>query len=211
MFLDTANVNDIKKGLSLGIIDGVTTNPSILASTKTSEVSLEGELAGTYPNIVFYQVKGETQDEMYAYFLKLANSLTQTFGIKIPVTLRGLEVIKRIRDSHPHVSILGTVIYTEAQGILASMAGCDYIAPYYNRILNEGNDSNTVIRNIRDYIDAHNLKTQIMSASFKTPSQIVESLRAGAHTCTIPYTLLEALLENKSVVHDLKVFNACEY
>lgn len=211
MFLDTANVNDIKKALPLGIIQGVTTNPSILQEAQLSETVLLEKLQPDIPKLVFFQVKGESSDEMYSYFLSLAARLDTGFGIKIPITSEGLATIQRIRTSHPEIKILGTVIYTAAQGILASLAGCDYIAPYYNRIMQEGGNSDDIIHKIRNFIDSHHCHTKIMAASFKTPDQVVNALCAGAHTCTLPLSMLEQMLTNKSVAHDLAVFNRCVY
>lgn len=210
IFLDTASVEDILEAQKLGFIDGVTTNPSILSSMPMDEETLIKKLDNN-DIFVFFQVKGDSVDAMHQYFITLTQKINVPFGVKIPITYDGLLLIERIHQSHPDIKILGTVIYTVSQGILASMAGCDYIAPYYNRMLQEGIDARSVLRDIRDFIDTHKLNTKIMAASFKTTDQVVSALLSGAHTCTVPFNLLKQMLVHKSVEHDLSVFNACNY
>lgn len=210
MFIDTANIDEIKSALKLGIFKGVTTNPSILASQKSDEKTFISKL--NEPSLlVFFQVKGNTSEEMMDYFIRLKKEISVDFGIKIPITMSGLEVIHRIKTDYPEIKILGTVIYTAAQGIMAVAAQCDYIAPYYNRMFQEGNNADEVIYNTSCYIEAHKASTKIMAASFKSTAQVVSALTSGAHTVTMSYDILVSMLKNKSVVSDLQVFNKCEY
>ena len=210
MFIDTANVEEIKKVMKLGIVKGVTTNPSILSAEKYNEARFL-EALGENSLLVFFQVKGFNSDEMFDYFISLKEELNYDFGVKIPITMAGLETIYRIKNEYPDTKILGTVIYTSAQGILAVKAGCDYLAPYYNRIGDQGGDSNQVIAEIRSFIEDNSSDSKIMAASFKAPSQVVSALSSGSHTFTISYDIFAKMLENKSVVSDLAVFNACDY
>ncbi len=211
MFIDSANVIQIKDTISLGIVEGITTNPSILKSAKTNELLFANDLKRITNVPVYFQLRGSTADDYINYFNYLKSELPIEFGIKIPVDYEGVKAIATLRKADTDLPILGTVIYTVAQAILAIEAGCNYLAPYYNRILQEGTDSNEVITKIRWYIDNQESSCKIMAASFKTTDQVVSALIAGAHTCTLPVTILSHMLENKSVFSDINAFNSISY
>ena len=104
--------------------------------------------------------------------------------------------------------LLGTAIYSAEQAILAGIAGCDFVAPYINRMENHAIDPCAVIATTRRYYDNHAIPCQIMGASFKNSAQILRALDAGAHTCTIPPELLHAMLEQPLVAAAIQAFNA---
>lgn len=211
LFLDTANIEELTQAKELGILTGFTTNPSILENESMNEFTLVQKTKHLGYELIFFQVKGEDSQAMIEYFMNLKDTLPINFGVKVPITLEGLKVVKHIKETSPESKILGTVVYTAAQGILAAMAGCDYVAPYYNRIAQEGGNPNEVIHSIRQYVDDTNSTMKILAASFKSSHQIVDALLHGAHTCTISYPLLVQLLTSKSVEQDLLVFNNTKY
>jgi len=104
--------------------------------------------------------------------------------------------------------LLGTAIYSAEQAILAGIAGCDFVAPYINRMENNAIDPYAVIASTRRYYDNHAIPCQIMGASFKNTQQILHALDAGAHTCTLPPDLLHAMLEKPLVEAAIRAFNA---
>ena len=129
-------------------------------------------------------------------------------GIKISVNHAGLETIAAMRAHRLDLPLLGTAIYSAEQAILAGIAGCDFVAPYINRMENHAIDPCAVIATTRRYYDNHAIPCQIMGASFKNSAQILRALDAGAHTCTIPPDLLHAMLEQPLVAAAIQTFYA---
>src|SRR5699024_1762281 len=119
----------------------------------------------------------------------------------------GIQFVKEIKAKNPGVQILGTAIYSADQGILASLIGCDYIAPYVNRMSNNNLDPYAAIAQIRQFIDERGLKTEIIAASFKNSNQVVDALIAGSHTATIAADVVDAMIEKELATNAINVFN----
>ena len=161
------------------------------------------------PPLVFVQVLGATTAEMLDDYHRILAAFPDVpLGIKIPVNHAGLETIAAMRAHRLDLPLLGTAIYSAEQAILAGIAGCDFVAPYINRMENHAIDSCAVIATTRRYYDNHAIPCQIMGASFKNSAQILRALDAGAHTCTIPPDLLHAMLEQPLVAAAIQAFNA---
>lgn len=128
--------------------------------------------------------------------------------IKVPMDYEGFKTLLYLRNNYPEVKVLGTVVYTATQGIIACQLGCEYIAPYYNRMLQQGTNSNEVLSEIREYIELHNLDTKIIAASFRTAAQVKDALLNGAHTATVPLNIFKEFIACKATDQDVKVF--CE-
>lgn len=209
MYLDTANLKEIKKALKGGIIKGVTTNPTILLKEekpREEQIKAIDELCNS---LVFAQVVGRDYDEFMEDFLKLyelRKELKGDLGVKVPVTMDGLRAISEIKEKYPDVKVLATAIYSADQGILASMAGVDYLAPYVNRMENNNADAMEAIEKMRIFIDDRGLGTQILAASFKNTNQIVNALISGAHTATISYELLAQMADKDVALKAIDVF-----
>ena len=208
LMLDSANIKEIEEAIELGIIDSITTNPTILKRESQSRKESLSHLSNYTVLKLFVQVTGITADKMFEDFLEIDRQLMGhniNYVIKVPINNEGLKVIKRIK-AYKDIKILGTAIYDTLQAITAIEAGCEYLAPYYNRIETLGHDASEEINNIRTYIDNNNYNTVIVAASFKTVQQIKTALLAGAHTCTISYELLEALATRPKVELDIQKF-----
>ncbi|MGO3018789.1 MAG: transaldolase family protein [Anaerococcus sp.] len=209
MYLDTSNLEKIKKALETGVIKGITTNPTILLKEKKSreeQLKAIDELAGT---IVFAQLVGIKKDELFEDFLKLfelRKTLKGDLGVKVPTTTDGLAVISKIKKEYPEVKVLATAIYSADQGILATIAGADLLAPYVNRMENNNVDPMDAISKMRVFIDDRNASTEILAASFKNTSQVVNALTSGSHTATIPYELLVQMTDKDVVTQAVEVF-----
>lgn len=209
MYLDTANLENIKKALETGVIKGITTNPTILLKEKKpreEQLRAIDELSGT---IVFAQLIGIKKDELFEDFLKLfelRKSLKGDLGVKVPATIDGLTVISKIKKEYPQVKVLATAIYSADQGILATIAGADLLAPYVNRMENNNVDPMVAIEKMRIFIDDRNASTEILAASFKNTSQVVNALTSGSHTATIPYELLVQMTDKDVVSQAVEVF-----
>lgn len=209
MYLDTANLKEIEKALKSGIIKGVTTNPTILLKEEKPREEQIKAIDDLCQSLVFAQVVGRDYDEFMEDFLKLyelSKGLKGDLGVKVPVTMDGLRAISEIKEKYPDVKVLATAIYSADQGILASMAGADYLAPYVNRMENNNVDAMEAIEKMRIFIDDRGLGTQILAASFKNTNQIANALISGAHTATISYELLVQMADKDVALKAIDVF-----
>lgn len=208
MFLDTANIEQINNCLKTGVFKGVTTNPTILLKEKTDRFEQIKRILDTDVELLFVQIIGDTVDELYADYQKLNDIKTEKkIGYKVPMDFKGLEVVKKIKKHNPKAILLGTAIYSADQGILSALAGCDYVAPYVNRMSNNNIDPYEVISIMRSFYDDRDLDCKIIAASFKNTNQILDALKSGAHTCTIPEDLFLQMINKDLALNAIKVFN----
>lgn len=212
MFLDTVNINEINKQMKLGILKGVTSNPTLLFKEKRERFTQIKEMLSTQAPLVFVQVVGETVEEVTKDYQKIMSiSTDKKIGIKVSLNSIGLMFIKEVKQENPEQILLGTAVYSADQGILGALAGCDYVAPYVNRMSNNNIDPFQSIHQIRMFIDDRNLETKIMGASFKNTNQVLKALMAGAHTATIPTDILEQMINKELAVDAIKTFNHHHY
>lgn len=209
MFLDTANVFEIQRYQKSGLFEGVTTNPTILSREHKNRNSQINELLQLGFSLVFVQLLGETLEEFKVDFEQLQKEWQNetALGVKVPLNLGGLEFIHYIKQQYPEKKVLGTAIYSADQAILGSLAGCDYLALYVNRMEDNNLDPFESIAQTRKFIESRKLKTQIMAASFKNTNQIIHALDSGAHTVTIPPNLFEQMVNKKLAESAIKQFN----
>lgn len=208
MFLDTASIDEINEKLPLGIFKGVTTNPTLLLKENKERFSHINTLLASDIELLFVQVVGETIEELKKDYITIRNIETyKKIIIKVPMNTTGLEFVKITKQSYPEQLILGTAIYSSDQGILSAIAGCDYLAPYVNRMSNNNLDPYRSITQMRKFIDDRQLTTKIMAASFKNANQVVDSLTAGAHTATIPAEIIDQMMNKELALNAIKVFN----
>lgn len=211
--IDSSNIEDIKRIQSLGITDGITSNPSILFKNGGKRFEQLTKISKITKEDIYVQLYGKSEDEMYNDYLDVVKHMKNLFAsyvIKVPINSIGLKVIKRIKNDYPNERFLGTAIYTYHQGVLAILAGCESIAVYYNRILideTHPNNPNEVIALLRDYIDDSASKTFILGASFKSIKHVNEAIQFGAHSCTLAPNLFDELLDDSRVERDFKKFN----
>lgn len=208
MFLDTANVEEINEGLQLGFIKGVTTNPTLLLEEGEARSEQIEKILQTDTSLFFVQLIGDTVEELMLDYQKIKEIETKKdVGVKVPLNFNGLTTIRKIKEEDPKQIVLGTGIYSADQGIMGSLAGCDYIAPYFNRMENNNLDANESIYQMRKFIDDRGLSTKIMGASFKNTNQVIHALMAGAHTVTIPGDILKGLANKQLAISGIEVFN----
>lgn len=208
MFLDTANIEEIRKAMRTGVFKGVTTNPTILLNERTPRAEKVREILEMGVRFIYVQAIGETVEERLEdceTILSLDNA--GRVGLKIPMDIAGLEVVKQIREKYPDCKILGTAVYSADQGIFAALAGCDSIAPYINRMSNNDLDPYKAVSIIRDFIDERQLDCEILGASFKNTNQVIQTLACGAHSVTIPYNIFEKMMNKELAVSAIETFN----
>ncbi len=209
LYLDTANIDELKKAMEVNILKGVTTNPSILFKEGKQREEMIQEILAVTTGEVFVQTEGFVAEEI----CKDGEVILQTFAsdrisLKIPAHLQGVQAIQKMKEKYPDIKILATAIYSVEQGLLAALAGSDYIAPYVNRMENNNIDPYKAIANIRKIYNDQQLKTKILAASFKNTNQIVRILAAGAHTATISYELFEGMANKGLALDAIEKFNS---
>ena len=210
MFLDTGHVEDIIKGYESGIFQGVTTNPTLLKKEGKKRDDSIRDIVKCHPKSLFVQIIGRDKSKLWEDYLslsKLEEEIGYPIGIKVPLDEKGLALVHAIKEHNPKTEILGTAIYSSEQAILGALAGCDYLAPYINRMLDNGIDSYGVIRDIRYFLNDRGLATKILAASFKNTQQVVKALTAGAHTCTISYDIFMKMINKPLGIEAIEVFN----
>lgn len=212
-YLDSANLDDIQKVNQFSFFEGVTTNPTILYRANQNRFQHLEAVQKQIKGKLFIQLVGSNYEEMLADYhrIKAFRNGNEQIIFKVAVDEVGLQIMKVIKEDDPHHQILATTIYTIEQVILALSAGCDSIAPYYNRIKrNTKGDPNELIQQARTLIDREQHHCQIIAASFKDKSEVVDAFLMGAHACTISYDIFEAMLDDDVVAKDLNQFN-CDH
>ncbi len=210
MYLDTANLDEIKEAMKTGVIAGITTNPTILKKEGKPRFEQIDSIMALNPPILFVQVIGDTTEELFEDFLKIdsyAKERNYSIGVKVPMSFMGLECVKKIKQANPEMVVLGTAIYSADQVILSALAGCDLVAPYVNRMYNNAIDAMGEINKMKTFIVDRGLDTEILAASFKNTNQVTEALMSGADTCTIPFDLFKQMIDKELAIGAIKVFN----
>ncbi len=185
ILIDDANIEVIKKLYPAFPIDGVTTNPSILAKSGRQPYDVLREIRAFIgaDAELHVQVVGKTADAMLEDVRRIHSELGANTYTKIPVNVAGLEAIQRLRKAQPDAHITATDIYMPMQAFLAAKAGADYTAPYINRIDNLGADGIATAKVIQDMFTKNGLPCQILAASFKNSQQVQALYRTPGHKC----------------------------
>ncbi|MGE4584468.1 MAG: fructose-6-phosphate aldolase [Sphaerochaeta sp.] len=209
LMLDTANLQEIEKGLAIYPISGVTSNPSIIKAEGGVEFFAHmhkiRELIGEERSLHVQVIAQDTQG-ILAEAEKILDKLGSTTYIKIPVTEAGLQAIRIL--SERGVNVTATAIYTTLQGMLAMLSGARYLAVYYNRMLNIDIDAAKVIKELSSLLWANSGNCQVLAASFKNISEITTAYANGASCCTVPYSLLATGLAMPSITKAVHDFSA---
>ncbi len=199
LFIDDANVDDIKRLFGLYPIDGVTTNPSILSKTGRNPVDVLKEIREIIgaDSLLFAQALPLDAEGM----IKDARAIVKLLGsntiIKVPSVPEGFKAIRILKEEGIHTC--GTVVYTPMQAYLAAKAGADYVAPYVNRIDNMGYDGIGIVKQIQDILTIHRMDTKVLAASFKNSQQVLELCAYGIGGSTCAPDVIEALVKNLAI------------
>lgn len=203
-FVDTADITEIKDMAATGLIDGVTTNPSLIMKSGKSFLPLIEEICG----IVSGPVSAEVASTDYETMWKEADKLRQiadNVAIKVPLTPAGLKVCKRLSDEGTMVNV--TLCFSAAQAILAAKAGAAFISPFVGRLDDVGQDGLGLIQDIVGiYANYPNFETEVLVASIRNPMHIVESAKIGAHVATCPASVIKQLYNHPLTDKGLATF-----
>jgi len=193
IFLDTANIAEIKKGLAYGIIDGVTTNPSLIAKEGREFIPLVREITALVPGPVSVEVTGGTPAEMVAQAEKYA-AIAANVVIKVPVNLEGLQVVKTLAGRGIKTNV--TLIFSPSQALLAAKAGATYVSPFVGRVDDISGDGMALVEEIALIYDNYDIATEIIVASVRHPLHFVQAAKIGADVATVPFATFAQLLSH---------------
>jgi transaldolase len=187
LFLDTANIDEIKEATSYGVIAGVTTNPSLVAKEGRSFASVIKEITSINPGPISAEVLSENADGMVEEGKKLS-AIAGNVVIKLPVTAEGLKAAARLAELGVRTNV--TLVFSVNQALLAARAGASYVSPFVGRLDDIGSDGIALVRDIAALFAKHNLSAQIIAASVRHPLHVTQAALAGAHIATVPYKVL---------------------
>ena len=187
IFIDTANVDEIRSANELGIICGVTTNPSLIAKEGKIFKDVVSEITSIVDGPISAEVISLEADKMVEEALELAK-IHKNIVIKIPMTQEGLKAVKQLAAKGIKTNV--TLIFSPAQALLAARAGASYVSPFIGRLNDIASNGNALIETIAQIFDMHSIDTEIIAASVRSPEDAVDAALAGAHIATIPYKAL---------------------
>jgi transaldolase len=203
-FLDTASLREIRDGQQMGLIDGVTTNPSLVA--KEGDVDFKRHIAAIC-EITQGPVSAEVTSTDTAGMLREGReyaSIAPNVVVKCPLTKDGLRATRTLTDEGIRVNV--TLCFSAAQAILAAKAGAAYISPFVGRLDDTAHDGMQLIRDIIEIYDNYDWHTEVLVASVRHPLHVVESARAGADVATLPFKVLEQLWKHPLTDRGLEQF-----
>ncbi|MGD9115897.1 MAG: fructose-6-phosphate aldolase [Dehalococcoidia bacterium] len=194
IFLDTANIEQIRQAARLGVISGVTTNPSLVSREGRADYeSVVKEICAIVPGPISAEVVVEKANDMIEQAQQIAGWAPNVV-VKIPSTTAGLEATAVLAKKKIKVNM--TLCFTLNQAILAALAGAAYVSPFVGRLDDIGEDGMAVVRDIVDVFDYYDLDTQVIAASIRHPQHCLAAAKAGAHIATVPYKVLTQMIQH---------------
>ncbi|EAF4147110.1 fructose-6-phosphate aldolase [Listeria monocytogenes] len=192
-FIDTANVEEIKKANRMGFIAGVTTNPSLVAKEGRDFNEVIQEITSIVDGPISGEVVSLEADEMIAEGRVIAK-IHPNMVVKIPMTGEGLAAVKVLTEEGIKTNV--TLVFSATQALLAARAGATYVSPFLGRLDDIGDDGLVLIRDIADIFEIHEIPTEIISASVRHPIHVIECAKAGADIATVPFKVFEQMLKH---------------
>ncbi len=197
IFLDTANIDQIKKAVKMGVISGVTTNPSLVAKENTADYETVVKTICGIVNGPDSSVSAEVLSEDAESMIeegRIKASWAPNVAVKIPSTAAGLEAISTL--SKAQIKINMTLCFSVNQAILGARAGTTFVSPFVGRLDDIGHDGMQLIRDIVTVFDHYKLPTQVIAASIRNPLHCVTAAKVGAHIATVPYSVLMQMINH---------------
>ncbi len=194
IFIDTANLEEIKEAESYGIIAGVTTNPSLIARENGDFEKIISEITKIVDGPISAEVLSLEADKMVEEGKKLA-SIHKNIVIKLPTTFEGLKACKRFKELGIKTNL--TLIFTLNQALLAARAGATYVSPFVGRLEDTGVDGIELVRTIRETFDKHGIESEIIGASIRNIYQVEELAKVGAHVGTLPFKVIQGMIKHQ--------------
>ena len=204
-FIDTANVEDIKKANDMGVICGVTTNPSLIAKEGKNFNDVIKEITSIVDGPISGEVKATTikAEDMIVEAREIAK-IHKNMVVKIPMTVEGLKAVKVLSKEGIKTNV--TLIFSANQALLAARAGATYVSPFLGRLDDISTDGLELIRTIADIFATHDIDTEIISASVRHPIHVTECALAGADIATVPYNVIEQMTKHPLTEQGIEKF-----
>jgi len=192
-FIDTANIEEIREAWDLGVIDGVTTNPSLISKEGKDPIKLLREICAIVNGPVSAEAVTMTADEM----VKEAKSLSKihkNIVVKIPMIEEGLKAVKKLSAMGIKTNV--TLVFSSSQALLAAKAGATFVSPFVGRLDDISHVGMDIVGDILDIYENYMFSTEVIVASIRNPLHVVDAARMGAHIATIPYSVIIQLLKH---------------
>ena len=193
IFLDTANIYEIKEGASWGIVDGVTTNPSLIAKEKRDFKQVVKEICDIVDGPISAEVISEDSEGMISEARELVK-IHKNIVIKIPMTVEGLKAVSILSKEGIKTNV--TLIFSPNQALLAAKAGATYVSPFLGRLDDVGSQGMDLVRTIVEIFFNYDYDTEVIAASIRHPLHVVDAALAGAHIATIPMKVLQQMVKH---------------
>ncbi len=192
-FIDTANIEEIKKANSLGVIDGVTTNPSLIAREKREPIGLLKEICSIVNGPVSAEAVSTKAEDIIAEARGLAK-IASNIVVKVPMTEEGLKAVRQLSAEGIKTNV--TLIFSPSQALLAAKAGATYVSPFVGRLDDISHTGMDLVADIMTIYENYLFETEVIVASIRNPLHVVEAAKIGAHIATIPYGVITQLLKH---------------
>ncbi|WP_338563604.1 fructose-6-phosphate aldolase [Paraclostridium sordellii] len=190
IFIDTANIDEIKEANTWGIVDGVTTNPSLIAKEGRDLQEVINEICSIVDGPISAEVISLEADKMVEEAMELVK-LHKNIVIKIPMCIEGLKAVKILGEKGIKTNV--TLIFSSQQALLAAKAGATYVSPFVGRLDDIGTTGVNLISDIATIFEVHEMNTQIISASIRNPIHVSECAMAGSDIATVPFNVLKQM------------------
>ena len=192
-FLDTANLKEIREIASWGVLDGVTTNPSLVAKENVRFEELLGQICAVCPGPVSAEAVSETAPSIIEEGRRLA-AIAANIAVKVPITVEGLKAIKVL--SSEGIAVNTTLIFSPTQALLAAKAGARFVSPFIGRLDDIAQEGMGLIEEIAQIFENYCLECEIIVASVRHPRHIVDAAKIGADICTVPFAVMDKLIKH---------------
>ena len=201
LFLDTADVNEVKKRLSTGLISGITTNPTLIFKSGKHPQDVYWELIKLGVKDVSMEVVGDNEEDLYSRAMGHVKTYGEHATIKVPCSVDGLNVCRRLSTVNVRVNV--TLIFSPAQAILASLAGAYYISPFIGRMDDNSLDGMKLINDIKNA----GVRSRILAASIRDPQSVGTAFALGADICTVPVSVFDKMYNHVLTDKGIEQFN----
>ncbi len=206
LFLDTANIDEIREAVGWGVISGVTTNPTLVAREQgRTFAEILREITDIVPGPVSAEAISLDAPGMIAEARTLA-AAAENIVVKIPMTPEGLKAAKTLAGEGIRTNV--TLVFSANQALLAALAGASYVSPFVGRLDDAGHDGMQVVRDIAQIFEIHGLESEIIAASIRHPLHVIDAAKAGADIATVPMKVLRAMVSHPLTDRGIEMFLA---
>ena len=203
IFLDTANIESIEKFVDMGIVDGITTNPSLISREKGHPEDIMKEIVKIVKGPVNLEVVGTKTEEMIEEGMRL-KKFGENVVVKVPMTMDGLKAVRKFAENKIRTNV--TLIFSSNQGLLAAKAGASYVSPFIGRLDDAGQEGMIVINEIVQVFSNYGYQSEVLVASVRHPIHVIQAGKLGAHVVTLPPDILSKMITHPLTDKGLSLF-----